>query len=80
MIRLLHGVLEKRVLESRLKRAGIGFADSKSRTDLKLPGAMDFKIGLTAPCQRRAHCLQRQLGRVAIPAEMSEHNALNFSR
>src|SRR5438128_3255579 len=30
----LQGVLEKRVLESRLKRTGLGFADSKLRMDL----------------------------------------------
>ncbi len=40
---------------------------------------MDFQIGLATLRQRRAHCFQRQLGRVAIAAEMSEHDALDFS-
>ena len=72
-------VLEKRVLESRLKRAGIAFADSKLRGDFELRGAMSFQIDLAAFCQRRAHRLQRECRRVAIAAEMSEHNALDFS-
>jgi len=40
---------------------------------------MDFQIELAALCQRRAHCVQRERGRVAIPAEMSENDALDFS-
>ena len=43
---LLHCVLEKGVLESWLKWAGISFADSKSGTHLKLSGAMNFDIDL----------------------------------
>src|SRR5213596_3182069 len=40
----LDGGLEKGVLERRLKRAGVGVADSKSGTDFELRGAMDFQI------------------------------------
>jgi hypothetical protein len=76
----LQGVLEKGVLESWLKRARIGFTDSKLRSDFELRGAMDFQIDLAALRQRGAHCLERQPWRIAIPAEMSEHDALDFSR
>src|SRR5437870_9524774 len=75
----LDGGLEKRAFESRLKWAGVRFADSKLGSDFELRGAMNFQIELAALCQRRAHCLQRQLGRVAIAAEVSEHHALDFS-
>src|SRR2546426_9029966 len=75
----LRGALKKCALESRLKRAGLGFADSKSGTDFELGSTMDFHVHPAALCQRRAHRVQRQLGRVAIAAEMSEHDALDFS-
>src|SRR5919198_685876 len=42
--RALPGALEKCVLESWLKRTGIAFADSKSRGDFELRGAMNFHI------------------------------------
>ena len=42
--------------------------------------AMNFHVYPAAFCRRRAHRLERQLRRVAIPAEMSEHNPLDFSR
>src|SRR5258708_38942961 len=76
----LQGVLEKRAFERRLKRAGVGVADSKSGTDFELGSTMYFHVHPAALCQRRAHCLQRQRGRVAIAAEMSEHDALDFPR
>src|SRR6266536_2094951 len=44
----LQGVLEKRVLEGRLKRAGLGFTDSKLRSDFELRGAMDFRVEFAA--------------------------------
>ncbi|SRR6266496_2259629 len=47
----LQGALKKGVLESRLKWAGIRFADSKSGTHLELRGAMDFHVELAALCQ-----------------------------
>ena len=40
----LDGGLEKRAFESRLEGAGIGFADSKLRSDFELRGAMDFHV------------------------------------
>ena len=76
----LQSALEKRVLESGLKRAGLGVADSKTWRDFELRGAMDLHICLATLFQRRAHCVQRERGRVTITAEMSEHSALNFSR
>ena len=72
--------LKKRILEGRLKRAGLGFADSKLRTDFELIGAIHFQVGLAALRKQSPHCIQRQLRGVAIPTEMSEHNALDFSR
>ena len=72
--------MEKRALESWLKRGGVGFTNSKLRTDLELGGTMDFHVELAALCQRRAHSVQRERGRVAIAAEMAENNALDFSR
>jgi hypothetical protein len=72
--------LKKCVLESWLKRAGVGFAHSKLRTYFELRSAMDFHVHSAALSQRRSHRLERQLGRVAITAEMSKHNALDFSR
>jgi len=76
----LQRVLEKGVLERRLERAGVGVADSKLRTDFELRGAMDFHIELAVSGQRTAHCLQCELGCVAIAAEMAEHDALDSSR
>src|SRR6266849_3497587 len=72
-------VLEKRVLEGRLKRVGVGVADSKSRSDFELRGTMDLHVDLAAPCQGCADCFQGQRGRVAITAEMSQHNALDLA-
>src|SRR5437879_2037053 len=72
-------ILEKRVLESRLKRAGIAFADSKSRSDFELRSAMDLHVDLAALFQACADCFQGQCGRVAITAEMSQHNALDLA-
>src|SRR5206468_6879652 len=72
-------VLEKHVLESRLKRAGIAFADSKLRSDFELRGTMDLHVDPAALCQGCADCFQGQRGRVAIAAEMSQHNALDLA-
>src|SRR5439155_8574329 len=47
----LQGVLEKRVLESWLKRAWLGFANPKLRSNFELRGAVDFHIEVTVFCQ-----------------------------
>src|SRR6266498_2023523 len=57
----LQGVLEKSVLERRLKWTGVGFANSKLRSDFELGGAMNFDIHSSALCQGRPHRLERQL-------------------
>jgi hypothetical protein len=71
--------LEKRILESWLKRAGIGLANLKSRSDFELCGAMNIQFDIAALCQFRADRFQSERGRVAITAEMSQHNALDSS-
>jgi len=43
-------VLEKCVLECWLKRAGFGFANSKSRSDFELSGAMDLHVHSAVLC------------------------------
>jgi hypothetical protein len=53
----LQGAVEKCVLECRLKRARVGFADSKLRRDFELGGAMNFHVHSAMFCQRRAHRL-----------------------
>src|SRR5205823_9155589 len=72
--------LEKGVLERRLKRAGVGVADPKLGTDFELRGAMDFHIELAALRHGSAYRLQRECRRIAIPAEVSKQNTLDFSR
>ena len=72
-------VLEKHVLEGRLKRVGVGVADSKSRSDFELRGTMDLHVDPAALCQGCVDCFQGQRGRVAIAAEMSQHNALDLA-
>ena len=76
--RALPRALKKRVLEGRLEGAGFRFADSKLGSDFELGGAMDFHVDLSGPRERRAHRLHSQVRRVAIPAEMSEHDSLDF--
>src|SRR5205807_8270567 len=75
----LQGALKKCVLERRLKCAGDSLTDAKLRSDFELSGAMDFHVYPAALRQRRTHRLERQLRRIAIPAEMSVHNPLDFS-
>src|SRR6476646_10078824 len=64
--RALPSGLEKRVLESRLKRAGFSVADSKLRTDFELCGAMDFQIGPSVLRQRCPHSCERECGCIAV--------------
>ena len=76
--KLLQRVLEESVFECPLKRAGFGVADPKSRTDFELHGAISFDIVPAALLERRAHRGQSERRRVAIAAEMPEHNSLDF--
>ena len=56
-----------------------GVADPKSGTDFELHGTISFDIVPAALLERRAHRGQSERRRVAIAAEMSEHNSLDFS-
>src|SRR3954453_21315504 len=76
----LHHVLEEGVFECRLKRAGLGIADAKSGTDFELRCAISFNIVPAAFLERCAHRAYGERRRVAIAAEMPEHDALYFSR
>src|SRR5204862_896010 len=72
--------LEKCIFKRRLKRSRRRVAHSKARTYLRLHGAIKFDADLTALCERRADRAQSELRRIAIAAEMPEHDALDFSR
>src|SRR5437016_5811393 len=65
--------------ESRLKRVGLRLADPKSRTNFRLAGAMEFHVDVAAFCKRRTHSIQSELRRIAIAAEMSKHNPIDFA-
>ena len=75
----LPGALEESVFERWLKRAGLGLADPKPGTDFKLRGAAGFHIVSASLVERCAQSIQSQRRRVAIAAEMPEHNALDSS-
>ena len=65
------------MIERRLKRASLGFPDAEPETDLRLRGAMHFDL---APAALREHGPDRpggQLRRIAIAAEMPEHDPLD---
>src|ERR1700741_1695778 len=70
---------EKCILESGLKRAGLGFANGKPGTNRRLSRAKKFDVDLAGLAKRTPDCFERELGRVAVPAEMSEHDAIDFS-
>ena len=76
----LQPILKKCVLECGLKWTGIAVADSELRTDFELCDAMDFQIEFAALRHGSAYRLQRECRRVAIPAEVSKQNTLDFSR
>src|SRR5262249_11556637 len=71
---------EKCVLESWLKSADFGFADSKSRANLRLGGAKKLDVDLAGIAQRIAHGFERERGRIAIAAKMTKHDPVDFSR
>src|SRR5438093_4531146 len=71
---------EKCVLESWLERAGVSFANTKPRADLRLGCAKKFDLDLAGFAERVAHGLERESGCIAIAAEMAEHDTIDFSR
>src|SRR5437660_4142874 len=71
--------LKKCVVKRRLKRARYRFANSKTRTEVRLRGTMNFQVDLAAFGKRRAHCVESEFRGIAIAAEMSEHDALDFA-
>ena len=79
-LRPLQRGMKKPVFESWLKSARRGVADSKSGTDFKLRCATDFHVHSPAFLECRAHGVQSERGRVAIAAEMPEHNAVDSAR
>jgi hypothetical protein len=62
-----------------LKRANRRFADAKSWADVRLRRAKKFDVDLAGFLERAAHGVERELGCVAIAAEMAKHDAINFS-
>jgi hypothetical protein len=67
-----------RSVEGRLERAADCFSDPKPHADLRLPGAMHFHLAAAALCEHRANRACGEFRRVAIAAEMTEHDALEF--
>ena len=57
-----------------------GFADLKTRTDLRLARTKDFDVDLTGFRESVADGLEREFGRIAIATEMTQHNTVDFSR
>ena len=72
---------EKCVLECGLKRPCARLADTKARTQLRLRCAINFDVDLAriSPVASRT-APEAERRRVAIAAEMSEHDALDFAR
>ena len=71
--------LEKKLIERWLKRAHESFADLKARTYFALIGAINFNFAPATFLEQRLHRAGSEDGRVAIAAEMTEHDALDFS-
>ncbi len=71
--------MKERGLKRRLKCAALCLADAKTRTDLRLCGAIKFHVDPAAFRQRIADCGKSKGRRVTVAAEMSEHDALNLS-
>ena len=71
--------MEKNAVERRLERAADRFPDPKPDADFRLPGAMHLHFIAAALRQHRADRAGGEFRRVAIAAEMTEHDALEFS-
>src|SRR5450755_2110680 len=70
--------LEKNAVESRLERTADRFPDPKPDADFRLPRAMHLHFTAAALRKHRADRARREFRRVAIAAEMTEHDALEF--
>jgi hypothetical protein len=73
------GRLKKYVVKRRLKRARYRVANSKTRTEVRLRGTMNFHADVAAFGERLAYRAESKLRSVAIPTEMSEDDALDFA-
>src|SRR5438552_17252637 len=62
-----------------MKCADLGLAAGKPGTDFRLRGANSFDVDLATFAERLADGLERERGRVAIAAEMSKHDPIDFS-
>lgn len=67
------------MLERRLKRAPVCFPDREARADCALRGAKYFDVLATEFLEFRAHRAGGELGRIAVAAEMPEHDAGDFA-
>src|SRR5712692_5531047 len=72
--------LEKNMFEGGLKGAEECFADLKARTDLPLVRAINFNFVTAAFFEQCLDSATGEHGRVAVAAEMTEHDTLDFSR
>src|SRR5581483_7739773 len=79
VLRPLRSRCEEYVVERRLKSARMRFADTKTRTDFRLRRAINFHVDLADFVEQRADRSAREIGRIAIATEMSEHDAFDFS-
>src|SRR5436190_14518526 len=71
--------LEKDAVERRLKSASFCLPDGEPETDLGLRRAMDFDLTPAALSEHGPDRARGQLRRVAIAAQMAEHDPLQFS-
>ena len=72
--------LEKNIIKGWLKRAQKSFANLKSRTDCALVRAKNFNVAPLTFFEQDLHRAGSERGRIAIAAEMPEHDPLDFSR
>jgi hypothetical protein len=70
--------LEKDAVEGRLERAARGLANDEPQTNCGLGRAMHFDLAPAPLGEHGPDRAGRQLRRIAIPAEMTEHDSLEF--
>lgn len=75
----LERAIEKAILEHRLECARDRFADRKLRAELRLRGAEKFDVDSASFAKVCLDRFERERRRVAIPAEMPKHDALDLS-
>src|SRR5437764_88804 len=61
-------------------RTRFRFSQEKARADGGLTCTENLKVSAAAALNMRPHCAGRELRCIAIAREMTENNALNFSR